>query len=346
MTMRMLGVGASLVCILGSAVVSAEPAPLTSEQLSTLNYETTLWWDYMMQRDVGGALKLKDQFQRDWERSGRKDNGVSEQLARTLYFCSWKQKHAADNPTAISLCTESPALVQQAATKQGPQRAAKVAAKSVTTAPSQAAVPPATSIPASAEPSNGNAVGLGIVIALLSGIGLLVVQDRKQKADRHAAVERLTSEAQLWLKTAKASGKVSAPDVGPLMIPKGEHALLAEPSTLFELHADSTRRYLGTRVKVGSMPIYIGQSQGTSRKVLSKSSSGHVALTDKGLLFVGSSRTARIKAKDIVGVEPTLTTIVVNSATLKSPLVFQVGNPFTWFLAIKLVAAGEVTVNG
>jgi hypothetical protein len=187
----------------------------------------------------------------------------------------------------------------------------------------------------------------GTVLLFVIGIAVAVLwlRDRGQKQKRRTHVDQMVREAEHWLEQAKANGKVSAPDTGTLIIPKSEHALLAESTSLYELRVDSTRHYLGTRVKIGKMPFYIGSSKNISKKVLKATSSGTLALTDKGLLFVGSSRTARVKVDDIVGVEPTIDSIVVNSGARAAPLVFSVQNPFTWFLAIKLVASGDLKVT-
>jgi len=188
--------------------------------------------------------------------------------------------------------------------------------------------------------------GLAVAPLILPGIviGFLIYAFRSNKKTRNARSDAMVVEAQAWMQQAKATGKIPPPNTGGVLIQKGERALLAEPSSLFELRADTARHYLGTRVKIGSIPFYVGSSKSVSRKILRETSSGTLALTDKGLIFAGLTRTARIKIADIVGVEPTLDSIVINSGARAAPLVFSVKNPFTWFLAIKLISSGDLTV--
>lgn len=207
----------------------------------------------------------------------------------------------------------------------------------------QPKVAPAAAPPISAPAADSGDSGMpfllwvGIAVALIWLFGWLKAQGRKARA------QELLTEAQKWLEKLKTTGKITVPNTGSIIIPKGDNAVLGEATTLFELHADSTRHYLGTRVNIGNMPIYLGSSSSVSKKVLKATSSGTLALTDKGLIFVGSARTVHLKASDIVGVEPTIDSIVVNSGTHVKPLIFGVRNPFTWSAAIKLVASGNLT---
>jgi hypothetical protein len=155
----------------------------------------------------------------------------------------------------------------------------------------------------------------------------------------------MADEAQHWIEDMKAAGGRRALDPGTMIIAKGERAILMETCTLYEMRVESTRHYLGTRVKLGNTPIYLGSSKNTSKKVLRPISSGTLALTNHGLQFVGSSRTVRIKAADILAAEPTIDSIVISSSHRAAPLVFSVQNPFTWFLGIKLVTSEEISIQ-
>jgi hypothetical protein len=260
-------------------------------------------------------------------------------LLLPMLFCAHGSALGGDSTTDPASTPQTPAV----------QRHKHAHATPTATLPEPAhasAAPDSTATPsAPASRGESGSGGFGLLGVIVISIALLWWRDRGQKQKRRERVDRMVGEAEHWLEQAKANGKVSAPNTGSMIIPKGEHALLAESTSLYELRVDSTRHYLGTRVKIGKVPFYVGSSKNISKKVLKATSSGTLALADKGLLFVGSSRTARVKVGDIVGVEPTIDSIVVNSGARAAPLVFSVQTPFTWFLAIKLVASGDLKVT-
>lgn len=160
-----------------------------------------------------------------------------------------------------------------------------------------------------------------------------------------ARAAAMVDEAHAWLEQAEKTGKLSPPDTGAVIVPIGQVALLSEPSSLAEFQSDGGRSYLGTRVKVGQVPLYLGQSQRNARKVLQNIATGQLVLTDAGLLFVSTGKTVAIKLRDVVGVEATADSIVVNAANRVNPLMASVRNPVLWSLAIRLLAEGKLSAT-
>lgn len=69
------------------------------------------------------------------------------------------------------------------------------------------------------------------------------------------------------------------------------------------------------------MPIYLASRKNVSKKVLKAASLATLALTDRARIFVGSTRTVRVKAVDIVVEKPAIDGVVVNSGVRADPLV-------------------------
>lgn len=152
-------------------------------------------------------------------------------------------------------------------------------------------------------------------------------------------------EAELWIERVRSTGKVDPPDTGHVLVPAGQTALLSEPSSVAEYRSDGRTTHLGTRVKIGSMPIYLGQSQRSSRKLLQEVARGQLVLSNAALLFVSPQKTMAIKIEDIIGVESMSDSIVVNVANRANPLLATVDNPLLWGVVIRLLAKGDLEVH-
>lgn len=191
---------------------------------------------------------------------------------------------------------------------------------------------------------------VGIVVGQLAMAGLFFFVARKiggpsgRKA-KDKLIQAMSEETEKWLEKARSDGKVLAPDLGGVLIPRGQKALLASSSILMEMKAERLSGYLGTRVKVGGMPIYVGGSRGTSHKTLKQSSSGQVVLTNEALMFVGATRTMTVKLGDIVGINPTMDSIALNLATRQEPMIFTVANPVLWHTVISAVVKGDIALK-
>lgn len=183
----------------------------------------------------------------------------------------------------------------------------------------------------------------GTVAALLAYWASRIGRTGSGSTDKKIAA--MTAETESWLASTKELGKVPAPALGGVMVPKGQKALLGEPSALYEMKSERLTGYLGTRVKAGSLPIYIGGSRAKTQKTLKESSAGHVVLTDQAVMFVGHMRTMTAQLNDVVGMTPTLDSIALNLSTRQEPMVIAVANPVLWYTVIRALSAGEITVN-
>jgi len=139
-----------------------------------------------------------------------------------------------------------------------------------------------------AQTNNPSSEGFGspdVIDVVLLAILIFVIYPWLKKRGRHTRVAEMARRAQKWIEGATEKHAISIPATGGVIIPKDETSLLGERSTMFELHADSTRHYLGTGGKIGSFPIYMGTSHSTSRKVLGKVGDGTAVLTNKTFML-------------------------------------------------------------
>lgn len=104
---------------------------------------------------------------------------------------------------------------------------------------------------------------------------------------------------------------------------------------LLEVTTEQARQYLGTRVKVGGLPIYLGQSASKSRTVLKETSQGELALTAKSLIFSGPQRSVDIDLDKIVALDVAVDGVTVSVSGRKKPFIFIVPNGILWGMLLK-----------
>ena len=131
------------------------------------------------------------------------------------------------------------------------------------------------------------------------------------------------------------------PDVAPgdVSIPKGEFAILREAATLFEQKSHRVGSAVGTRVKVGKLPVYLGSSHSSTYETTDPIASGELVITNRRMIFLADTRSATIQLKDAVGIKADISHLIIHSAKRKSPYVFAVSNPVLWSLIAKIGAS-------
>jgi hypothetical protein len=162
-------------------------------------------------------------------------------------------------------------------------------------------------------------------------------------AKRRAAIkiDRLADDAQQWLEAASGT-LVSPPDTGTFIVPKGQSAVLSELTTCYEFRSNNARAYMGTRLKVGNLPLYVGSARTLPNKSLRKVCPGRLVLTDDMFFFLGAQLTASIALTDLIGVEPSPNFIVVSSRARITPYIFSVSNPVLWAAASRALTEGKL----
>lgn len=117
---------------------------------------------------------------------------------------------------------------------------------------------------------------------------------------------------------------------------EGEFALLAEEASLSQLRSVSTTNAVGTRVRLGSIPIYLGQARRHSDKELMGLGDGTLILTNQRLIFVGALDSFSEDLKKIVAVTGGIDFISVSPAR-GSPRLFSEIRGLYWQAFFQLV---------
>lgn len=157
------------------------------------------------------------------------------------------------------------------------------------------------------------------------------------------AFKALTDETQQFIRDAEKNGRFPDADPGNLMLHGTEFAVLSEASNLSALKERSVSSGVGTRVKIGNLPIYLGQSQSVRQSSIEDFGTGHLVLTNKRLVFNGSTNQI-MDLTDITLIEsqPDVLLIVAKNGR---PLRFKVRNTVLWNTLIRYLSATPLTAN-
>jgi hypothetical protein len=155
-------------------------------------------------------------------------------------------------------------------------------------------------------------------------------------------VETLGQTAKIWLDQVTRGGLSPEPKTGTVILPENQLALLAETSTRYEFRADNRRAYVGTRLKVGSLPAYVGGARTLPHTALRSICTGQLVLTNLALIFASQERAASIKLEELISIEPSPDFIVVAERSRATSYVFSVNNPILWAAAARLLAEGKL----
>jgi hypothetical protein len=163
-------------------------------------------------------------------------------------------------------------------------------------------------------------------------------QARQQEDGLRKMAEQQAAEACAYIAEVSRAGAFPTIWMSNVNIKKGEFGLLHEVATLYEIRASRISMGVGTRVKIGKIPIYLGGGQSIPVENLHPTAEGDLYLSNERVIFFSSSRSSTLALKDIVGIDASLESITLHSAKLQKPKIFTVTNPAKWSLLIKLLS--------
>jgi hypothetical protein len=158
-------------------------------------------------------------------------------------------------------------------------------------------------------------VVIAVIAVIWWGVASAAKKNREMRDQQEAAAIRARAD-ELIKAACEFVSQVNAarcyPDVSPgdVSIRKGEFAILKEPATLFEQKSHRTGSAIGTRVKVGKMPVYLGSSHSTSYETTDPIAAGELVITNLRIIFLADTRSATILLKDAVGISAGLDQMV------------------------------------
>ena len=185
-------------------------------------------------------------------------------------------------------------------------------------------------------------IGLVVLVALV-GYAFYWVK-REASKDQAASAQKLVDDAaQLFrdLDAHRAFGPVSPQR---LLDEAADPFVAVCPAHLLEIKRTVSRVGIGTRVKIGNMPIYLGRSDPVVRQEVMATAGGELGLSGKRLVFSSPDRTLVYKLEKIVGVEIFSDSIAISIAGRVNPIYIAVGNGLLWGNLVKLLK--QVTLEG
>lgn len=130
---------------------------------------------------------------------------------------------------------------------------------------------------------------------------------------------------------ALSRGELPRIDDPPAQLKRGESCLAAMPVAVLQQKTRTTthRGFVGTRVKLGGLPIYLGGSTPvrTSREVMEAVGSGTLAVTDQRVLLVGTKLNYSIPLDRILTLELFSNVVQINNEGARSGRFYEVDRP-------------------
>lgn len=122
------------------------------------------------------------------------------------------------------------------------------------------------------------------------------------------------------------------------LLKSGETCFLIDYVDMGEVVTESVRTYTGTRLKLGSTPVYFGGGKSVANEKQGNVAYGELVLTNFRLIFVGNMRSIDLPLDKINGVECFHNSIRISQSGKNKPIFFTVFNPQLWKEAILVLS--------
>ena len=123
------------------------------------------------------------------------------------------------------------------------------------------------------------------------------------------------------------------------LLKSGETCFLIDYVDMGEVVTESVRTYTGTRLKLGSTPVYLGGGKSVANEKQENVAYGELVLTNFRLIFVGNMRSIDLPLDKINGVECFHNSIRISQSGKNKPISFNtVFNPQLWKEAILVLS--------
>lgn len=165
-----------------------------------------------------------------------------------------------------------------------------------------------------------------IILALFFVISLFMKKEASKK--QHAeALDEFTR----FIRTIEAQERLPQVNDPDFSTQESEFIVLAQrDATMREVRAARVTGGAGTRIKIGSIPLYLGGAHSRPHDEIRETANGTLYLTNRRLVFIGDKRTFNAPFDKILNVTNALTGITVHHSTRSQPVTFTVSNPLIW----------------
>lgn len=123
------------------------------------------------------------------------------------------------------------------------------------------------------------------------------------------------------------------------LLKSGETCFLIDYVNMGEVVTERVRTYTGTRLKLGSTPVYLGGGKSVANEKQKNVAYGELVLTNFRLIFVGNMRSIDLPLDKINSVECFQSSIRISQSGKNKPIFFNtVFNPQLWKEAILVLS--------
>jgi hypothetical protein len=154
---------------------------------------------------------------------------------------------------------------------------------------------------------------------------------------RTQKINEITATTRDYLQALEQSRTFAPVAVPGLHLEHGEFAVRNDPATLAEYRQARLGGGVGTRVRIGGFPIYLGGWKSVPKEELREAGTGNLVLTNRRLLFLGA-RTLTIPFDKLLTCQQIGDGLVVSESRSKHPHALVVENPGLWCFLVNWVA--------
>jgi hypothetical protein len=176
------------------------------------------------------------------------------------------------------------------------------------------------------------------VVTLL--VLMIIISYASGRARRLQAAEKLnqlTNATRSYIETLDQSRTFAPIALAGLHLEPKEFAIRHDNATLGEYRRAGVGGGIGTRVRVGGFPIYLGGWKSVPKEELRTVGTGQLVLTNQRLLFLGA-HTLTVPFDKLLTCQQIGDGLVVSESRSKRPHAFVVENPGLWCFLINWVA--------
>jgi len=153
-----------------------------------------------------------------------------------------------------------------------------------------------------------------LLVVLVAAV--ITVPRWMQRRKQNAQVGAIVSETRRWFSDINQLHALTVCFPRRIMLRAEEFAVLAKEADLLEPVDPNARYYLGSDIRIGKLPIYVGASASTS-KDWQLTDHGEMVISNDRLIFVGYHKQIEVPWISLLAVKPLADGVLV-SATLRT----------------------------
>jgi hypothetical protein len=176
-----------------------------------------------------------------------------------------------------------------------------------------------------------------VVLFLVLSISISYISGRTRRLQAAEKLDQLTAATRSYIETLEQRRTFAPVALPGLHLEPTEFAMRHDDATLAEFRRARVGGGIGTRVRVGGFPIYLGGWKSVPKEELRIVGAGQLVLTNRRLLFLGA-HTLAIPFDRLLTCQQTDAGLVVSESRRKTPHVFVLENNGLWCFLVNWMA--------